>query len=326
MDSTVRALFEKSSDPAHAFVVRLDDIVREIIDEEICHPPDRLERFSKELEKIGEELSRRDMLHDALCAVNLRDRRKKAGVKRDSDRFAPFERLSIYVHREGAMFENKSEDERALEQGLSFLKRHDKTVCPDLQKHLDVYGLRAGKLYREGEKAAWIPFSWEYSVRNDNKVKTLKIDHVSGKHEVLCCHPFLLKKLENGDEFSATKAMLESSTDYFREDIRSYRPLSCQDGFRKVLRAFYKTENLVIDHGLRENGLPLREDLKFVGFFVSTNKNRKISSASFERENGKIISYKYTKYVSEMLFRKAVEILKDQEDREGRPAKRTRDL
>lgn len=322
MDPATRTIFEKSIDPAHGFVVRLDDIVRETIDEGSIPPPERLVRVTEEVEKIGDELSRRDLLHDALRVISLKERRKKAGIRKDSDRFAPFAGLVGYVRREGEMAERRSEEEKAMEEGLSFLRQYEKTVLPGLQGRLDVYGLRAGKLYREGDKAAWIPFSWESGIRKENKVVTLKIDHASRTHKILCCHPVVFKKIEIGDEDKATKALVESATDHFSKDIRSYRPLTCQDKFRNILRVFYKTGALVTDHGLRMNGSLLTEDLLFVGFFVSTNKNAKIKLVYFERPNGKIICYKYNAFLLGMLLRKATLVLETEAER---PAKRARE-
>ena len=84
----------------------------------------------------------------------LKDRRKNAGVKRDSDQFAPFKRLMEYVHREEATLEQRSEEDEAVRKGVSILRKYGKTLLPELQTRLGVYGLRAGKLYREDYRTA----------------------------------------------------------------------------------------------------------------------------------------------------------------------------
>ena len=309
MDPAVKRLFEKSSDPAHRCVLRLDAIVSEILDEPPLDPSG-LDAFARELDSVGEQLSRRDMLHDALQAVSLKDRRKRAGVHVRSVRFAPFKRLTSHVRHEVATSHALSEDDRAVEQGLCILGREGKTVLPGLQRHLDVYGLRAGKMYREGTRRAWIPFSWKESKRKENKVVALKIDHVAGTHEVFECHPAFIKKFETENEDEGITALVESTTEHLIENLGRYRPISAQDKFRKILRAFYKTDAAVTDHGLRVSGSVVTEDLLFVGFFVSTNKGSKISHAYFRRKRGgDVLAYENTHQVSEMLLRKATELL-----------------
>ena len=214
MDRSLRNLFEKSSDPALNLVARLDDIIREIVEDGIK----RGESYSVELDKIGDELSRREMLHDALCAVSLKDRRKKAGVKRDSDQFAPFKRLMEYVHREEATVEVRSEEDEAVRKGMACLREHGKTLLPELQTRLDVYGLRAGKLYRENDRTAWIPFSWDYGTRLETKVVTLKIDHVSKTHKVLRCHPAFMELSPAG---LSGEVQVQENSESFLQDRRA---------------------------------------------------------------------------------------------------------
>lgn len=274
--SFLTTLLNKSCDPAMKSLARLQEIV------ETTFGDKPLADFSEDLDAIGVLLAERGMLYDALRFVDLRGRRKRAGMKKEDPRFTAFKRLVKSVEMETERCDAAGRADAAERAGLSLLRESDKVLDRELEKRLAPYGLRAGHLYEEGKKAAWVPFSWDSTVRGDWKIRALRLDLLTKEKAVVMCNPIFLVTLGGvGDRERAGQEMIKHTTDYLLRTIDEYRPKEWSESMRTVLEVLYESREPFAMGQLKDAQGEALAEVRLLGFYVSPNKNKRVTHVYF---------------------------------------------
>ena len=295
-------LFNKSCDPAVKSIARLNEIVEATFKKEGCVD------FTEELRTIGVDLAERDMLYDALRLIELKERRKKAGIKTGDPCFAALKELGKCLELETERKDTRSCNNDAVKKGLLLLKESGQVLDPELENRLAPYGLRAGYMYTEGNKAAWVPFFWDMDNRTERKVHSLRMDFVTKDKSVVKCSPlFFMDKASDCDSEKGKRRMIKNTTDYLLKNLGVYKPRELSNKLKVILDTFYETDAVITNHGLKDGQNADLGSVRLLGFYVSTNKNKRVSHVYFLK-NDVSVGYKLSGAMVKMLFANATNV------------------